>query len=341
MHLQTRRQVAPASFRKKMPSLTAMIVVGATVIAADPFNDARAQLIAAPAGEQWTSTFSDQFNSGSSDLSPFTYDLGGGGWGNDELEVYTDSSSNVSVSGGYLHINVIASGTGANETYTSGRILTSASFSQAYGLFEFRAKFPAGTGLWPAVWMLPANAPNSSQPLYGAWPASGEVDILETLGQETGLVQGSLHSGTTESEDNQTETFADSGKEPENFTTTAFHTYDLLWSIVSDPNVSGGEQAEFNWYVDGTLYETQWGGWDVPATAPANDPEAPFDQPFYFILNMAVGGTFGGTPDLDDGAYGMEVDYLEAFQATIPEPATGSVIGLFLAGFVLHRPARH
>jgi beta-glucanase (GH16 family) len=189
--------------------------------------------------------------------------------------------------------------------------------------------------------MLPANASNSNQPAYGTWPVSGEIDILETLGQETTLVQGSLNSGPNKSDLNtQTQTYAASGNEPKDFSTTAFHTYDLLWDIVPDANVSGGHEVVFNWYVDGNLYETQLGGWDVPATAPANDPDAPFDQPFYLILDLAVGGTFGGTPDLADGTYGMEISYLEAFQATVPEPAVGSTLGLFLAGFALHRPAR-
>jgi beta-glucanase (GH16 family) len=320
-----------------------MIAAGATVVAADA---ASAQVVsspvAAPAGEQWSNTFLDNFsNNSSADLAPFTYDTGAGGWGNQELEDYTTSSQNVSVANNVLNIDAIASGSTGSQTYTSGRITTQASFSQAYGLFQFSAKLPAGQGLWPAVWLLAANAPNSSQPLYGSWPNSGEVDILESVGQNTSLVQGSLHSGTSSNtEDNQTETFSESGKEPGGFTTAAYHTYDLLWQIVSDPSVSGGEEAEFSWYVDGTLYETQLGGWVIPPNAPANDPKAPFDQPFYLILDLAVGGTYGGTPNLSDGSYGMEVQYLEAFEATVPEPAPGAVMGLFLAGFVLHRPRR-
>jgi beta-glucanase (GH16 family) len=263
-----------------------------------------------------------------------------GGWGNGESEVYTNSSQNVSVSGGNLNIDAIATGTGKNETYTSGRIKTVNSFSQTYGLFQFSAALPAGTGLWPAVWMLAANAPSSSEPTYGAWPTSGEIDIVESTGQNTQLVQGSLHSGpNTGTDDTLTQTYAGSGVEPAGFSTTAFHTYDLLWQLLPDNQVSGGQQAELSWYVDGKLYETQEGGWYVPPGAP---PEAPFNQPFYLILDLAVGGTYGGTPNLADGTYGMEVQYLEAFQATaVPEPATAAAMGMFLAGFVLHRPKRH
>jgi len=313
-----------------------MLATGASLVVADR---AGAQLIAPPAGESWTSTFSDQFNNGASDLAPFTYDLGNnGGWGNGESEDYTSSSQNVSVSGGNLNIDAIASGSPGNQTYTSGRIQTSGSFSQTYGLFEFRAAFPAGQGLWPAVWMLPANAPSSSQPKYGTWPTSGEVDIFESVGQNTGLVQGSLHSGANPgSEVTQYEKFSESGEEPAGFTTNAFHTYDLSWGLVPDSAVSGGQEGEFNWYVDGTLYETWEGNWYVP---PGAAPTAPFDQPFYLLLNLAVGGNFGGTPDLADGSYSMQVDYLDAFQATVPEPATGAVMGLFLGGCVLHRPKR-
>ena len=161
----------------------------------------------------WTQTWSNEFNAGSSDLGGFTYETGGGGWGNNENEVYTSNASNVSVGGGSLHITAVASGTGKNQTYTSGRITTTNSFSQAYGLFEFRAKMPAGQGLWPAIWMMPKGS------AYGVWPNSGEIDVLETRGQDTALVQGSLHSGVAyDQQDTQTKTLADSGLTPAGFT---------------------------------------------------------------------------------------------------------------------------
>src|SRR6185312_4325684 len=127
----------------------------------------------------------------STDLNGFSYDTGANGWGNNELENYTTSSQNVSVSSGALHIDAIASGTAGHQSYTSARIKTPALFAQAYGLIEFRAKFPSGTGLWPALWMMPRDS------AYGGWPTSGEIDVFESRGDNMGLVQGSNHSGTS------------------------------------------------------------------------------------------------------------------------------------------------
>jgi beta-glucanase (GH16 family) len=303
-------------------------------------SDARAQLVSPGSGKQWSTTWNDEFNAGAPDLTGFTYDVGAGGWGNSELENYTappgspapqpnpsglgsftqpatgTNSNNVFASTdgtglGALTIRAIATGSGGSQTYTSGRIKTPNLFNQAYGLIEFRAKLPAGTGLWPAVWMLPANASGQTSPKYGGWPTSGEIDILESKGQQTSLVQGSLHSGSSvNTHITQTQTFAGSGLEPVGFSTTDWHTYDMQWTQGST-NVAGS----IKWYVDGVLYETQSGGWFVPTTAPAGDKDAPFDQPFYMLLNMAVGGSYVGSPSLAAGNYDMQVDYLRAFSS--------------------------
>lgn len=270
---------------------------------------APAQLVAG----NWSQTWSDEFNAGGSDLNGWNYDLGNGGpslpgWGNNELENYTNSTDNVSVSGGNLHITAIADGQGG---YTSGRIKTDSVFSQAYGLFEFRAKLPAGQGLWPAVWMLPQGS------VYGGWPSSGEIDILESRGQEPTLVQGTLHSGPIWWADNvQTQTYAGSGLEPAGFSTFDWHTYDLKWT-------KGAGQATLTWYVDGQAYSSFTGGWSVPTGA---GQDAPFDQPFYFLINMAVGGNYVGSPNLGTGSYDMQVDYVRAYQA-VPEPTTMVALG--------------
>jgi beta-glucanase (GH16 family) len=260
---------------------------------------------------RWQQTWADEFNAGQSDLSGWSYDLGGGGWGNNEREVYTSSSNNAFVSGGALHIDAIATGSGASQTYTSARIKSNAIFSQAYGLFEFRAKLPVGTGLWPALWMMPRDS------AYGGWPTSGEIDVLESQGQNTKLVQGSLHSGSSPGTQNtQTATFAGSGLEPAGFSTADWHTYDLQWTAGS-PNRAG----TFKWYVDGVLYQTRTGGWTIPSSAPAGDRDAPFDKPFYIIMNLAVGGNYVGNPSLAPGIYDMQVDYVRAYR--IAGDATG------------------
>jgi len=283
-------------------------------------------------GGNWTQSFGDEFNTGASDLNGWTYDLGNNnGWGNGEKEVYTNSTNNVSVSGGGLHIDAISSGTGTGATFTSGRIRTTSLFSQSYGLFEFRAKLPAGQGLWPALWMMPQSS------VYGGWPTSGEVDVLESTGQNNKLVQGSLHSGVDSGhQDTQTQTFQGSGLEPAGFSTNDFHTYDLEWS-----RGNASTPGTFNWYVDGIKYESQTGGWVVPGGLSSSNHDAPFDQPFYIIMNMAVGGNFVGNPSLPTGAYDMQVDYVRAYTATpAPEPATLAALGVGL-GLLIQKKKSH
>lgn len=258
----------------------------------------------------WTPTWSDEFNVGASDLNGWDYDLGDGtaagnpGWGNNEKEVYTNSAQNSYVFDGALHLAAIATGTGADQTYTSARLKSDTLFSQAYGLFEFRAKLPVGQGLWPALWMMPEDN------AYGGWPTSGEIDVMESRGQDQGLVQGSLHSGAAwNATDNQTGFY----NAPAGFSTADWHTYDLAWS-----------KGSIQWYVDGQLFETQKGGW----YSPNGDPNAPFDKPFYLIMNLAIGGNYVGDPSLAAGSYEMQVDYVRAFAPTpTPEPSTLAALG--------------
>ena len=278
-------------------------------------TSAQSQLISG----SWHNTYSNEFNRDSQDLNGFSYDLGNGGpdlpgWGNNELENYTSSTDNVNVGAGTLNITALKHGT----SYTSARIKTDKLFSQTNGLFEFRAKLPAGQGLWPAVWMMPKDS------AYGGWPTSGEIDALESVGQSSTLVQGTIHSGPVWYQDHvQTQTFAASGAMPNGFSTHDWHTYDVEW----DKGV-GGQAGYFKWYVDGILYETQHGGWYRPGGAGV---DAPYDKPFYFILNMAVGGNYVGNPNLaQDTPYTMQVDYLRAYSAT-PEPTSLLAFGGGLA----------
>jgi beta-glucanase (GH16 family) len=165
----------PAEVLRSAALIAAALLAPALAVCADP-------AVPAPAGQQWNPTWSDEFNNPSSsaanntgDFAGFSYDTGGGGWGNQELETYTTNAANVSVGAeGALHLTAIGTTSGGNTTYTSARIKTPNLFSQTYGLFEFRAKLPAGAGLWPALWMMPRNS------TYGSWPTSGEIDVLES-----------------------------------------------------------------------------------------------------------------------------------------------------------------
>src|SRR4051794_3345017 len=269
---------------------------------------ARAQLVAPATGKQWASTWSAEFNTGASDLSGFSYDLGGGGWGNNEREVYTNNSQNVFVATdpatgtGAMNINAIGTvGAGGVVNYTSTRIKTTTNFSQTYGLIEFRAKFPAGQGLWPALWMMPKDN------AYGGWPTSGEIDVFEGKGQDTGWAQSTLHSGPAGGDNAQGRTFQESGLRPAGFSTTAWHTYDVKWD-----QGAGTGPSTFTFYIDGVAYHTRTGGWTVPSGAPAS---APFDKPFYILMNLAVGGNYVGGLHPGVGTYNMQVDYVRAYSS--------------------------
>jgi beta-glucanase (GH16 family) len=307
-----------------------MVAAGVAAAAFD-VNTAMGQAIPAPAGMQWTNTFNDQFSAGSSALSNWTYDTGNGpgndGWGNGEQEYYTNSTNNVSVSGGALNITAIDAPVNEGGTvynYTSGRIQSSALFNQTYGLFEFKAKLPQGTGLWPALWMFPQNSS------YGGWPTSGEIDVMESLGQQTNFVQGSVHSGSNSSSE-----VTETGKyQPAGFSTTGYNTYDVLWEPA---NSSDDEKNTIQFFVNGTLYETVNSGWYVPPGSSSS--MAPFNQPFYIIMDLAVGGTYGGTPALVEGdSYTMSVQYVTAYElAPVPEPASGTLLLVSVLGLGLRR----
>jgi beta-glucanase (GH16 family) len=241
----------------------------------------------------WQLVWSDEFNGVSIDTNHWTFEIGNHrGWGNHELEYYTDRPENVCVSNGVLHITARREST--NETfYTSARLKSQGLFAKEYGRFEFRAKFPGGRGYWPALWLMPEHS------AYGRWPACGEIDIVENRGNNPAVVGGTIHYAGADGRHLQS-----SGRYrfPLNDGATNFHTYLLEWTTNS-----------INWYVDNHLYETQT-NW---STAGAAYP-APFNQPFYIIMNLAVGGDFGGNPDSDTVFPGeMQVDYVRVYDNVV------------------------
>ncbi len=311
------------------PSALVLATLTSAAVTADMAAANASPAVVAPSGTYWSQTYGDEFNTGPADLNGWTYDLGNNaGWGNSEVETYTNSTNNVFVSGGTLNIDAIGTTSNGNTTYTSGRITTQGLFSQTYGLFEFRAQLPAGNGLWPAVWMMPASS------TYGSWPNSGEIDMLESKGSSTNMVQGSLHSGPSY---NQQNTQYSVYTLPNNGQTTAWHTYDLLWQLV--PAAGGGKQVQFTWYVDGQVYEVQRGGWTIPPSAPAGDTNAPFDQPFYMIMNLAVGGDYVNYQTPGAGTYSMKIDYVRTYTALAPEPGAAWLLAMAAVGLALvYRP---
>ncbi|MBK6733511.1 MAG: family 16 glycosylhydrolase [bacterium] len=222
----------------------------------------------------WSLVWADEFNGTSLDAANWTPDIGNGcpdlcGWGNNELQYYR--SQNVAVTGGNLVLTTRAESYGGSA-FTSGKVHTRDKHSFLYGRVEMRAKLPTGGGMWPAFWMMPQDN------VYGGWASSGEIDIMESANGTTS-VGGALHYGGTYPANTSTSSSYSLGGA--NFA-DAFHVYAVEW-----------EPDTIRWYVDGVLFMTrtsaQWYSNAVPGNA-----RAPFDQPFYIILNAAVGGWYTG-----------------------------------------------
>jgi beta-glucanase (GH16 family) len=228
-----------------------------------------------------TLVWSDEFDSSPLNSTAWNYELGASGWGNNELENYTNSINNVHIDSGYLHITAL--NPSANN-YTSGRITTFGKHEFTYGRIEIRAKLPQGQGIWPALWMLGTNFQSVG------WPACGEIDIMELLGHAPATVYGTLHwnSGGHQSRGSQYEI--------QNTTfSSGFHVFTLIWT----PNY-------FKWLVDNTQYF---------ALNKSEISGFPFDLPQFIIFNVAVGGNWPGNPnETTSFPQNMIVDYVRVYQ---------------------------
>ena len=240
------------------------------------------------------------------DQANWIYDIGGNGWGNNELETYTDRIDNAHLDGdGHLIIKVLKETLrgpdGIERNYTSARLLTKSKFTQRYGRIEARIKIPFGQGIWPAFWMLGADIDKLG------WPACGEIDIMECVGREPAVNHGSLHgpgySGASPLTGTYTlpagQKFADD-----------FHAFAIEW-----------EPTAIRFYVDGNLYHTK---------QPADTSGKPwvFDHPFFLILNVAVGGNFPGKPDeTTTFPQTMTVDYVRVYADNRYAPMINGVSG--------------
>lgn len=237
----------------------------------------------------------DEFDDPEIDLTKWEYEVNGQGGGNNELQYYTDREDNSSIYNGKLVIRALKetyTGPDGTREYTSARLRTKNKGDWKYGRFEIRAKLPYGQGLWPAIWMLPTDW------VYGGWAASGEIDIMELLGQDPKKVYGTIHYG---------------GQYPDNVHTGS--SYSLITGSFSDDYhvfTFEWEENEMRWYVDGILYSTQTDWYTTGADYPA-----PFDQRFHILLNVAVGGNWPGDPDnTTTFPQTMLVDYVRVYQKT-------------------------
>lgn len=299
------------------------------------FDDLTLNQLGTEYGPNWNIVWSDEFNGTSLNTNNWTYDIGNGfysgsyfvsGWGNGELEYYNSSTQNVYVANGLLHIHALIQSMGGCN-YTSGRIKSTGLFSKMYGRFEWRAKLPSGTGFWPALWMLPA----TSTP-YGGWPDSGEIDVMENNGSTLNQEGGTIHYGGVNGNDTysgKTYTFMTGDS------VTNFHTYLLEWSTNS-----------IKWYVDGHLYENQTSWFSSEGGSTNSYPyPAPFNYPFYIIMNLAIGGNYLGNPaqsSINPNMPGeMQVDYIRVYDQTTPlqisaATANGKVVLSWPTNIVCH-----
>lgn len=239
--------------------------------------------------------WSDEFDyNGFPDSTKWKYSVGNGcpnlcGWGNNELQYYTDhKKKNARVENGILTIEVHEEPIDSFD-FSSAKLVTEGIADWKYGRFEINAKLPVGKGIWSAIWMLPTD-----RSIYGNWPKCGEIDIMENVGFDPDTIVASAHTETynhgINTEKNDKIYIPDNDEK--------FHTYALEW-----------EPEEYRVYVDSTLFFT----FENEGTSYA---EWPYDQKFYLILNIAYGGNWGGREGLDRSQLPqkMEIDYVRVYQ---------------------------
>ena len=243
---------------------------------------------------EWKLVWSDEFEAEELDQDKWSYQFGTGeeqgltGWGNNELQFYTNHPENVYLEDGQLHIVAHREDHEGME-YTSGRIITRDKGDWRYGKIEVRAKLPQGEGIWPAIWMLP------TEEVYGGWPKSGEIDIMEMVGHEPETIHGTVHYGPDSPNNEYVENpfsldegiFADD-----------FHTFSIEW-----------EEDQIKWFVEGNEFYS--------VTPDDLEPHPyPFNEEFHLILNLAVGGNWPGNPDeTTEFPQSLIVDYVRVYQA--------------------------
>ncbi len=262
------------------------------------FDDLNLAQISGTAYGDYNIVWSDEFDGTAIKTNLWTYDTGTGGsnpgWGNNELENYTSRATNAFVTNGLLHIVARKESLGG-ASYTSARMKSQGLFAAKFGRIEWRAALPTGVGFWPALWLLGTNITTLG------WPGCGEVDVLENVGSNPLMAQASIHSG---SDATAIYNFTDGN------TTTNFHTYTFDWTTNA-----------MLFYVDGHLYQTQtsWG-----TSVGGQSYPFPFNQPFFFIMNLAIGGNYIGNPTTSAINAGsvfpgeIQVDYLRIYNVTAP-----------------------
>jgi beta-glucanase (GH16 family) len=269
-------------------SVLSLAIIGLTVGAYSCDSDEKQTVVT-----KFNLVFEDEFDvNGVPDAAKWSYDIGRGsdnnGWGNNELQFYTDRPENVVVQNGYLIITAKQEALGG-ANYTSARLKTKNLFDQKYGRFEARIKLPLGKGLWPAFWMLGSNIDQVG------WPQCGEIDIMEYLGNSPTQILGTLHGPQFSGAESISKTYTLPNSRFDN----EFHVFGVEWS-----------ENYINWYVDDVLYNQI-----TKKQVEAEGGEWVFDNSFFMILNMAVGGNLPGSPNSSTTfPQRMLVDYVRVYQ---------------------------
>jgi len=241
--------------------------------------------------EGWNLIWSDEFNGeGTADSSKWDYRIWNPGKVNDELQAYTDRLENSRQEDGHLTITALNDSTGGSR-YTSARLVTDGKFEFLYGKVEARAILPGGRGSWPAIWMLGANIDEVG------WPDCGEIDIMEYVGYNPDVIHGTAHAKNYywKIDEQQTKQIPAPGVEGD------YHVYGIEWY-----------EDRIDFLFDGEVYFTS-----IPKGGDVNDLDAwPFSLPHFIILNVAVGGGWGGQKGIDESAFPMEmkIDYVRVYQ---------------------------
>ena len=235
--------------------------------------------------------WADEFDTpGLPDPAKWGYDVGGNGWGNNELEYYTDKRpENARVEAGKLIIEARKEDYKGSK-YTSARLLTKDKQMWKYGRIEARAKLPKGVGTWPAIWML------GEKVAKVGWPLGGEIDIMEHVGFDEGVVHGTVHTEAY----NHVKGTQKGGDTKVADVTTEFHVYAVEWT-----------DQKIAFFVDNNQYYAV-----ERSVLGGTEDKWPFDQPYFLLLNLAVGGGWGGQKGVDDSIWPqrMEVDYVRVYQ---------------------------
>jgi beta-glucanase (GH16 family) len=251
-------------------------------------------LFAQSASATRTLVWSDEFSGTEVDKAKWAFSVGGGGFGNNEMQWYSNKPDNSSVANGELHIVALKQKT-AGWPYTSAKLTSRQSW--LYGRIEVRAKVPTGVGSWPAIWMLPDAAfiDIAAGPVASSWPATGEIDIMEHVGFEPTLIAQTFHTGAFNFKIGTQKGTRQNRADAE----TAFHVYGLDWSPEKADLLLDGEVV----YTFPNMHKTV--------------QEWPFDKPFSLILNMAVGGDWGGQQGIDNASlpWTFSIDWVRVYSA--------------------------